>query len=102
MDGNARRTRRGLVPAAAGALFVIATGVGNGLANSGATGDALVDAGRAVTLVYGLGVALEVLGFVAFAFFAAWLVGYLLRREVGGGRWRAPRVSPPRSPWRSS
>jgi len=85
MNRNARTTRRGLVSAAAGAFFVIATGVGNGLANAGATGDPLVDARRVVTVVDGVGVALEVLGFVAFAFFAAWLVAYLRRSELGGG-----------------
>jgi hypothetical protein len=85
MDGSARTNRRGLVPAVGGVFFVIATGVGNELANAGATGDALVDARRAVTVVNGVGVALEVLGFVAFTFFAAWLVVYLRGRELGGG-----------------
>jgi hypothetical protein len=85
MDGTERMSRRGLLPAAGGAFFVLAGGVGNALANSGATGDPLVDAGRAVTAIYAAGVALEVLAFVAFAFFAAWLVVYLRRYETGGG-----------------
>jgi hypothetical protein len=84
-DGIAPTNRRGLMPAVGGTFFVIATGVGHALANAGATGDALIDARRSITVVYGIGVALEVLGFVALTFFAAWLVVYLRGRELGGG-----------------
>jgi hypothetical protein len=88
--GRLRSARWG---AAAGVFFAVATIVGNELANQGdAAGDgaatALANVRRHHGLLNHLGIALEILGFVALMFFAGYLYR-ILRRGEGQTGWLA-------------
>jgi hypothetical protein len=81
------------IGAATGILFSVATIVGNEMSNSGnAPGDsatvALANIRRAHGAVNHAGTALEIVGFIAFAFFAAYLYR-CLRRGEGANGWLA-------------
>jgi hypothetical protein len=81
------------IGAATGILFSLATIAGNEMSNSGnAPGDsatvALANIRRAHSVVNHAGTTLEIVGFIAFAFFAAYLY-HSLRRGEGDNGWMA-------------
>lgn len=85
MSDNSGSTAAARLGASCGAIFVLAILVGNQMALDGYGGvDALADVARPQTVVNATGLALEMAGFVAFAFFTGWLVNHLRRGERDG------------------